>query len=96
MSKPNNVKQGATYDFEFEVSGDATGFVSTMYVMQYPGDTPEITRALTKAGDVFKGTITSAETLAMAVGQWFIYAVTSDADENLREVDKLYISKGWT
>lgn len=92
---PNYIEQGETYDFEFEISGDASGFTSTMNVMQYPGDTPAITRALTQDGDKFKGTLTSAETLALAVGQWFIHATTADSDEDLREPIKLYISKGW-
>jgi len=93
---PNNIRQGETFDFEFEISGDATGFSGTMDVMQYPLDTPAITRALTKDGNKFKGTLTSVETLALAVGEWFIYGTTNDADEDLRDPTKLYISKGWT
>ncbi|MCZ6898277.1 MAG: hypothetical protein O7D95_06195 [Betaproteobacteria bacterium] len=92
----NNIRQGETFDFEIEVSGDdAGGFTSTMDVLQYPGDTPAISRALTKEGNVFKGTLTSAETDALAVGQWFIHITTSDSDEDLREPIKLYISEGW-
>jgi len=90
------IRQGETYDFSFDVSGDdESGFTATMSVMQYPGDTPAITRALTYTDRSFLGTLTSAETAALAVGQWFIHIQTADSDEDLRKPLKLYISKGW-
>lgn len=96
MSEPNNIRQGATFDFDTDVSGDdESGFTTTMDVMQYPMDTPAISRALPYTDGSFKGTITSAESAALAVGQWFIHITSNDSDEDLREPIKLYISKGW-
>jgi hypothetical protein len=96
MSKPNNIRQGATFDFDTGVSGDdESGFTTTMDVMQYPGDTPAISRALSYTNGSFKGNLTSAETAALAVGQWFIHITSADSDEDLREPIKRYISKGW-
>ena len=92
----NNKRQGETFDFDTDISGDdESGFTVTMDVLQYPGDTPAISRALSYTDNSFKGTITSAETLALAVGQWFIHITGNDSDEDLREPIKLYISKGW-
>jgi len=91
----NQVEQGATFSFEFSLSGDPAGLTTTMNVMQYPGDTPAITRALTLTDGKFKGTLTSAETDALAIGQWFIHTSAVDSDEDIREPIKLYISKGW-
>jgi len=90
------IRQGETYDFSFDVSGDdESGFAATMSVMKFPGDTPAITRALPYTDGSFLGTLTSAETAALAVGQWFIHIQTADSDEDLRKPIKLYISKGW-
>lgn len=95
--RPTIIRQGETHTFEFELSGnEVDGFTSTMDVLQYPDDTPTITRALTLDGNKFKGTITSNETLTLlGVGQWFTHATTSDSDEDIREPIKFYIAKGW-
>ena len=91
----NIIEQGETFTFTFSVSGDTQGLTATMNVLQYPGATPDITRALTAVDGGFEGTLTSAETAALNVGQYFIHASASDADEDIREPIKLYVSKGW-
>jgi hypothetical protein len=89
----NSIRQGETFGFETGLSGtDTEAFTNTLSVLQYPGDTPAITRTITNEID----TLTSAETAALAVGQWFIYIKSSDSDEDIREPVKLYIAKGWT
>lgn len=86
------IEQGETFSFEPTLSGNgASEFTLTMSVLQYPGDTPTITRSIT--GDT--ETLTSAETAALDVGQWFIHVKAADSDEDIREPIKLYISKGW-
>lgn len=86
------VEQGETYTFDVSVSGDDPDLMTTtMNVLQYPGDTPAITRALTDG----EGVLTSAETAALAVGQWMIHLKVADTDEDAREPIKIYISKGW-
>lgn len=91
-----HVQQGATYDFCFDISGDdESGFTATFNVMQYPGDTPAISRALTYSDNSFIGSLTSAETASLAVGQWFIHISADDSDEAIREPIKIYIDKGW-
>ena len=88
------VEQGGTYTFSFDVSGDET-LSGTFSVLQYPDDTASISRALTFVDGVFKGVLTSAETAALAVGQWFIHLKLTDSDEDIREPIKLYVTKGW-
>ena len=85
------IRQGETFDFTFDVSGDGA-LSETFDVLQYPGDTPAITRALNTDGT---GTLTSAETAALGVGQWFVHYTGSDSDEEINEPVKLYIAKGW-
>lgn len=92
---PTLVEPGETYDFEFSVSGDATGFVGTMNVLKFPGDSPTISRVMTKDGNTFKGTLTSAETISLGYGQWFIHGTTNDADEDIRSPEKIYIGAQW-
>jgi hypothetical protein len=88
----NRIRQSETFGFEIALTGDDTAaFTNTLNVMQYPGDTPAITRTITAETD----TLTSAETAALAVGQWWIYITSSDTDENIQDPIKLYISKGW-
>lgn len=93
----NVIQQGETFTFDFELSGeDLEGMTATMDVLQYPGDTPAISRALIlQENGKFVGTLTSAETTGLAIGQWFIHATTSDADENIRDIIKLYVTKAW-
>lgn len=92
---PNYIEPGETYDFEFTVSGDASGFTGTMNVLQYPGDTPDITRVMTRDGNTFKDTLTSAETISLGYGQWFVHGTTNDPDEDIRSPEKLYIGVQW-
>lgn len=92
MTQPNSIRQGETFGFTTGLTGsDTESFTNIMSVMQYPSDTPVITRTITNQTE----TLTSAETSALSVGQWFIHIQSSDSDEDIREPIKLYVSKGW-
>lgn len=92
----NVVEQGETFTFDFSLSGNAVEDMSAnMSVLQYPGDTPTISRSLTYDDGKFVGTLTSAETATLDIGQWFIHLRATDSDENIREIIKIYITKGW-
>lgn len=91
-SRFNIVEQGETFGFETGLSGTATeSFTTILSVMQYPGDTPAISRTITNGVD----TLTSTETASLAVGQWTLHLKSIDSDEDIREPIKIYISKGW-
>ena len=93
---PNSIRQGATFDFDTDITGESeSGFTVNIAVMQFPGDTPSIARAISYTDGSFKGTLTSAETAALSIGQWFIHIRANDTDEDLREPIKVYIAKGW-
>ena len=92
----DNIQQGETYSFAFNLSGESVeAFTGTFKVLQYPGDTPATSGTLTYDDGQFKGTISSATTTGLAVGQWFIYGTLDDPDESIREPIKFYVSKGW-
>ena len=92
----NIIKQGETYYSEIALSGDdVDAFTYTMSVMQFPDDTPAITRAITVTDGAAQIALTSAETLALAVGQWIIHVQASDSDEDIRGIERIYICKGW-
>lgn len=86
------IEQGESFDFKV-AAGDATA--ASFEVKQYPGDTAAITRAMTLAGTDFIDTLTSAETAALAIGQWFIHIQLTNTTDDIREPVKLYVSKGW-
>lgn len=90
------VRQGETFTSDYELSGDdVDGFTYTMSVMQYPGDTPAISRALTIEDGAAQIALTSAETAALAIGQWVIHVQAADSDEDVRTPERIHITKGW-
>lgn len=92
----NRVQQGASFEFEKTFSSDdAENFTVVFDVLQYAGDTPAIAaRAMTHEGNgKFSGVLLTADTDALAVGQWLINIRGSDSDENVKDPIKLYISK---
>lgn len=93
----NQIEQGESFSFTATPSdSDVSGLTAVMNVLQYPGDTPAITRSISlNSNNQFEGTITSAETAALAVGQWTIHIKASDTGEDIREPIKLYVSEGW-
>lgn len=96
MTQPNRIEQGETFVFDAGLSGSGvSGFDVEVNVLRYPGATPAITKSLEYLDGEFRGILTSAETAALAVGQWFIHIKATDSDEDIRDPIKLYISKGW-
>ena len=90
----NSIEQGESFNFSFAVTGEE-GMTMQINVMQYPQDTPAITKTLTASDGAYPGVLTSAETAALAVGQWFIHGHASDDDEDVREPIKFYVEQGW-
>lgn len=102
----NEVEQGRTFEFTWNISGPGnSAFTTTMNVLQYPGDTPAISRTIdyacpeTRTGDSvscgYIGTLTAAETNGLDVGEWWIHMTAVDSDENLAEPIKLYVKRKW-
>jgi len=96
----NSVEQGRTFSYIVQLTGDgAESFTAETNVLQYPGDNPAISRVVEYScqddGCGYIGTLTAADTAALDVGQWTIHVNMVDADENLAEPIKLYVTKGW-
>lgn len=92
----NIVRQGATYSSELGLSGDdVDAFNYIMDVMQYPDDIPAISRTIVLKDSKAQIALTSAETLALAVGQWAIHVHATDSDEDIRAIEYIHLSKGW-
>ena len=94
----NTVEQGRTFSFEYALSGANTdGFTVQYDVLQYPGTAPAITGVMTFDDNTltFTATLTPAETAGLAVGQWFIHIKSTDTDEDIAELIKLYVKKQW-
>lgn len=96
MSKPERIEQGETYAFAFDISGeDISSFSGTWKLLQYPGDTPAISGTLTLDDNQFKGVLSSLTTASLAIGDWFIYASLTDADEDIRDPLKVSVGIAW-
>ena len=91
----NIVEQGETFDFTLDAGTDDEALTCEINVLQYPQDTPTITRTISIVDGEWPVTLTSAETASLSVGQWFIHSTLSDASEDIREPIKLYVTQGW-
>lgn len=81
------IKRGESLPFLFDRDGqDVSGWVCTINVSQYPGDTPEISRVVEPTGNEWEGFLTSAETTALTkLGIWRLTGVLTNATTNERE-----------
>lgn len=93
--KPETIEQGETYDLSADYTGDDVSGLSVAFkVLQYPGDTPDITGTMSYTNGEFKGVLTSAQTTSL-FGEYRIHITSTDSDEDIRDPIKLYISKTW-
>lgn len=88
------IEQGGTLAYKFIVTGDL-GLDCNIAVMQSPGDTPAITDTLAASGLEYPGVLSSADTLGLTVGYWYIHGRLIDADEDLREIKAFYVRPKW-
>jgi hypothetical protein len=94
--RTERIEQGETYAFAFDIAGDdISGFTGTWKLLQFPGDTPTVTGVLTFDDNQFKGTLSSATTENLDIGDWYIYASLTDADEDIRDPIKFSVGVKW-
>ena len=99
MNKINRVQQGESYEHTFDLDGDSvSGWVCTIFVKQFNGDAPDITRIITAVGDAWPVTLTPAETAALALGLWFLVGVMVNATtgETREEPTRIGVAPTWT
>ena len=86
-SQMQTVRKGRSLPFVFDRSGeDISGWICTIEVKQFPGDTPAITRVIEPDGREWPGFLTSTETAALdPIGEWMLIGVITNAAENRAE-----------
>ncbi len=88
------IRKGGSLPFVFDRGGeDISGWICTIEVKQYPGDTPAITREVAPDGREWPGFLTSTETAALApLGTWMIVGVITNAAEDREETPPIRFS----
>ena len=81
------VRKGRSLPFVFDRSGvSISGWICTIEVKQYPGDTAAISRVIAPDGLEWPGFLTSTETAALSeLGEWMLIGKITNAAENRAE-----------
>jgi len=104
MEKLSVIQEGESFEFSFPTkdvdSESPVGWVCTISLKQYPGDSSAITPriiALNAAGDAWSGFLTSTETTGLALGLWYLTAtfVNATTDELQQDSVRFSLSKKW-
>ena len=98
MSKITVVRKGESLPFTFDRGGESiTGWICTMQVREFPGDTASISRVITAVGDTWPGFLTQTETSALGVGLWRLIGVLAKAttDEEEQVPLRFNITDSW-
>ena len=97
MSAPDQVRQGANYDFTFTLEGlSLSAFTYLLEAKQFPDDTATISRTVTlNKNNTVPVTITPTETASMAIGLWYLIVKSTDADETIHSEKRIQITKAW-
>lgn len=90
MPKTRAVRKGESLDFSFDRGDESIeDFVCTLNVLQYPGDTPAISRVITPVNNIWSGIITSTETDGLTsditTNQWWAVGVLTKAADDEEE-----------
>lgn len=98
MSTPNIIQRGESFPFVFDRGGEPIdGWLCTIFVKRYPGNTASISRAITPTNGVWSGFLTAAETTPLPISQQIITAKLTNASTNKAEEQsiKFYVSSPW-
>jgi len=81
------VRKGRSLPFVFDRDGqDITGWICTISVQRYPGDTPAISRVIEPKDQTWPGFLTSTETAALTdIGTHMLIGNITNATENRAE-----------
>ncbi len=82
-----NVPKGRSFAFVFDRNGqDIAGYICTINVQRFPGDTPAITRTIEPDHNKWSGFLTSTETAALdPAGTWMLIAAITNASDDKAE-----------
>lgn len=98
MADPTVIRQGGSLPFVFDRDGESIdGWTCTINLMQFPGDTPTVSRVIAASGDTWPGFLTEAETTGLAIGHWRLVGVLDKAstDEKEKPIIRFHVAKKW-
>ena len=81
------VRQGRSLPFTFDRGGESLdGWVCTINVKRFPGDSADISRVIAADGLDWPGFLTATETAALGtLGTWMLLGVITNATEDRAE-----------
>ena len=85
--KMQTVRKGRSLPFSFDRDGESiSGYICTIKVQRYNGDTPAISRVITPDNGEWPGHLTAAETAALnSLGTWMLIGVITNATDDKAE-----------
>lgn len=101
MGNPINViRKGESLPFVFDRGGESIdGWICTIEVKNFPGDTALISRVITADGNTWPGFLTSTETALLDVGNYRLIGVltnaTTDQEEQITETTRFNVTDSW-
>jgi hypothetical protein len=101
MSAIISIRMGEDLEFSFSRQGlPLTGLICTIFVKQYPKDSPAITREIPINPQnplIWSGQLSSTETAALKVGLWWIVGIITDdeSDEEAQDPIRFQVSPSW-
>lgn len=98
MTAISIVRKGTDFEFVFDLGGESIdGWVATINVRKFTGDTSLITRVITADGNTWPGFLTSAETALLDVGLYRLVGVLVNAttDEERQPLIRFNITDTW-
>jgi len=80
----STVRKGGSFPFVFDRSGETIdGWICTIKVKKYPGDTPAISRVIEAVDNEWPGYLTSSETAALTFsGETMLFGEITNASED--------------
>ena len=90
MAGIRDVRKGGSLPFSFDRGDESiSGWVCTIKVLQFKGDTPAISRVITPTDDAWSGFLTSSETDALTNSTkstlWWLVAILTNATTDEEE-----------
>ena len=90
------LRQGEDLEFCFNREGESLeGWINTIFVKQFPGDTADITRVIpvgvdSKGNPAWVGSLTPSETALLDVGNWLLIGkLTNSSTEEEDQIDTI-------
>ena len=98
MGSISIIKQGESFDFEFDRGNDSiSGWTCTIHLKKFPADNDIIKRVITPVNDKWTGFLTQDETKDLDVSHYTLIGKLTNSTTNQEEQDtrRFNVSKVW-